>query len=184
MRRDPARVRRELEHLCGIVARAGQAVRDAHAQLRGRPDGCGSREQISLARATGCRLQISHLQAAGRANWDLQRRRSTKSRRLGTEGVDVEFDIYPYQCGSTVLTQWLPHWALDGGKEALLARLRDADTRVRIGREMDEARDPGVERHHDFRCRQRAESQLWSAKPSPNLRNVRGRNPWRPLSIC
>jgi dihydroorotase/N-acyl-D-amino-acid deacylase len=58
------------------------------------------------------------------------------------EGVDVEFDIYPYQCGSTVLTQLLPQWALDGGTEALLARLRDRGARRRITEEMMETRSP------------------------------------------
>lgn len=82
-------------------------------------------EQLNLARATGCRLQISHLQAAGRANWDLQRRAIDHIEAAAREGVDVEFDIYPYQCGSTVLTQWLPDWALDGGMDSLCARLCD-----------------------------------------------------------
>ncbi len=47
-------------------------------------------------------------------------------------GVDVEFDIYPYQCGSTVLTQCLPQWTLDGGNAALLKRLRDPEIRKTI----------------------------------------------------
>ncbi len=89
-------------------------------------------EQLNLARATGCRLQISHLQAAGRANWDLQRRAIDKIEQGVREGLDVEFDIYPYQCGSTVLTQWLPDWALDGGMDELCARLSDPGTHRRM----------------------------------------------------
>jgi N-acyl-D-aspartate/D-glutamate deacylase len=50
--------------------------------------------------------------------------------------VDVEFDIYPYQCGSTVLTQVLPQWTLDGGKAELLKRLRNSETRKKIWNEM------------------------------------------------
>src|SRR5205085_1108255 len=50
-------------------------------------------------------------------------------------GIDVEFDIYPYQCGSTVLTQWLPQWTLDGGTPALLERL--TSRRQEILDEMD-----------------------------------------------
>ena len=55
-------------------------------------------------------------------------------------GVDVEFDIYPYQCGSTVLTQFLPLWTLEGGMDALLNRLRQAEPRHRI---LDELNDRG-----------------------------------------
>ncbi|MCX6620392.1 MAG: D-aminoacylase [Acidobacteria bacterium] len=89
-------------------------------------------EQLDLARSTGCRLQISHLQAAGRSNWDLQRRAIDKIEEAAREGIDVEFDIYPYQCGSTVLTQWMPDWALDGGMDDMCARLGDAADQDRI----------------------------------------------------
>jgi dihydroorotase/N-acyl-D-amino-acid deacylase len=95
------------------------------------------REQIGLARATGCRLQISHLQAAGRANWDLQEQALEQIESSRRDGIDVEFDIYPYQCGSTVLTQWLPAWALDGGTESLMARLKSASTRQQIREETE-----------------------------------------------
>ena len=95
------------------------------------------REQLELARESGCRLQISHLQAAGRSNWDLQRRALDEIEAARESGVDVEFDIYPYQCGSTVLTQWLPQWALDGGANALMARLHDTADRQRIGEEAE-----------------------------------------------
>jgi hypothetical protein len=45
------------------------------------------------------------------------------------EGTDVGFDCYPYIAGSTVLTQLLPQWALEGGIDGLLARLADIGSR-------------------------------------------------------
>ena len=95
------------------------------------------REQIELARRTGCRLQISHLQAAGRSNWDLLPTALAEIEAAAREGIDVEFDIYPYQCGSTVLTQWLPDDVLDGGVEAMCTRLADAASRSRIADEIE-----------------------------------------------
>lgn len=129
----------ELERMCRIVARSGKLYA---THMRSYSAGLveAVREQLDLARATGCRLQISHLQAAGRANWGLQQRALDEIERARAEGIDVEFDIYPYQCGSTVLTQWLPGWALEGGKQALLARLRDRGVRVKIVDEMDRSR--------------------------------------------
>jgi dihydroorotase/N-acyl-D-amino-acid deacylase len=121
----------ELEHLCRVVAKSGKLYA---THMRSYASGLldALREQLDLARATDCRLQISHLQAAGRANWDLQRQALDEIEAARAEGIDVEFDIYPYQCGSTVLTQWLPQWALDGGTDALMGRLHDADTREQI----------------------------------------------------
>ena len=129
----------ELEHLCRIVARTGKLYA---THMRSYSSGllCAVREQLDLARATGCRLQISHLQAAGRANWDLQQRALDEIEAARAEGIDVEFDIYPYQCGSTMLTQWLPRWALEGGRAALLGRLREPGSHAKIAEEMDQLR--------------------------------------------
>jgi N-acyl-D-amino-acid deacylase len=125
----------ELEHFCRIVARKNKLYA---THMRSYSEGLldATREQIQLAEKTGCRLQISHLQAAGRANWHLQESTLNEIEAARGRGVDVEFDIYPYQCGSTVLTQLLPQWTLDGGSEALLERLRNAGTKSKIADEM------------------------------------------------
>jgi dihydroorotase/N-acyl-D-amino-acid deacylase len=121
----------ELQRLCRLAATRGKLyATHMRSYAQGLVDAV--REQIALARATGCRLQISHLQAAGRANWDLQRRALDLIEEARAAGLDVEFDIYPYQCGSTVLTQWLPAWALEGGAAALLRRLHDPSQRALI----------------------------------------------------
>jgi N-acyl-D-amino-acid deacylase len=129
----------ELEALTNVVARKGKMYA---THMRSYSFGLveAVEEQLALARATGCRLQISHLQAAGRANWGLQKPALDAIEAGRTEGLDVEFDIYPYQCGSTVLTQWIPQWALDGGADALLARIADAATHKQLLKEIEELR--------------------------------------------
>jgi N-acyl-D-amino-acid deacylase len=129
----------ELERLCRVVARSGKLYA-THMRSYSTKLVEAVREQLDLARATGCRLQISHLQAAGRANWGLQEQALGEIETARRQGIDVEFDIYPYQCGSTVLTQWLPAWSLEGGKHALLGRLRDEKVRDGIAKEMDRDR--------------------------------------------
>jgi len=124
----------ELEQLCRVVARHGKIyathMRDYGFHLIEAVD-----EQIALARRTGCRLQISHLQAVGEANWTRQAPALERIERARDEGIDVSFDCYPYVAGSTVLTQWLPQRALEGGTEGLIHRLSDASERSRIARE-------------------------------------------------
>ena len=125
----------ELERLCRVVARRGKIycshIRDYSTNLLQAID-----EQISLASVSGCRLQISHLQAVGRANWQLNSLALQKLESARQSGVDVMFDCYPYVAGSTVLTQLLPQWALEGGTQTLLARLSDAQTRSEIARQI------------------------------------------------
>ena len=126
----------ELERLCRVVARHGKTyathMRDYGDQLAEAID-----EQLELARRTGCRLQISHLQAVGPRNWDKQGTVLQKIERAGANGIDVGFDCYPYTRGSTVLTQLLPQYALEGGIDGLLARLADRAERTRIAAETE-----------------------------------------------
>jgi N-acyl-D-amino-acid deacylase len=121
----------ELERLCRVVARHGKIyashIRNYSSTLVEAVD-----EQVELARRTGCRLQISHLQAVGPRNWPKQAQAIERIERAAKEGIDIGFDCYPYVAGSTVLTQLLPQRALAGGIEGLLARLRDPAARARI----------------------------------------------------
>jgi len=128
----------ELERLCQVIAKRGKFYA-THMRSYSNALLEATREQIALAGRTNCRLQISHLQAAGRANWASQQPTLDEIEAAHERGVDVEFDIYPYQCGSTVLTQYLPQWTLDGGNAALLKRLKDSAARQTILNEMKTA---------------------------------------------
>lgn len=127
----------ELERLCRVTAKHGGIfcthMRSYSWQLLESVN-----EQLDLARASGCRLQISHLQAVGRANWAKQADALDALDRAAAEGVDVEFDSYPYLAGSTVLSQLLPQSALEGGAPALIGRLLDPGTRREIARSVED----------------------------------------------
>ena len=126
----------ELEALCRVVEREGKIyathMRNYSDKLIEAVD-----EQLQLASRTGCRLQISHFQAVGARNWHLQAQALERIEAARVKGVDVGLDCYPYVRGSTVLTQVLPQWALDGGTDAFLARLRDPIERKTIARETE-----------------------------------------------
>jgi N-acyl-D-amino-acid deacylase len=132
----------ELERLCRVVARYGKTYA---THLRGYGDFVveSVEEQLQLARRTGCRLQISHFQAVGPRNWNRQTVALEKIENAVAEGLDVGFDCYPYIAGSTVLTQLLPQWSLEGGIEGLLARLADGAERQRIATETDASLEQG-----------------------------------------
>lgn len=121
----------ELERLCRVVKRREKIytthMRDYGFRLLEAID-----EQVDLARRTGCRLQISHLQAVGRANWRLNPLAIERVDAARKAGIDIAFDCYPYTAGSTVLSQLLPQEALDGGTDALLTRLKDPARRKQL----------------------------------------------------
>ncbi|MGB6742804.1 MAG: D-aminoacylase [Terracidiphilus sp.] len=125
----------ELQRLCNVTAGKGK-IYTSHIRsyFSGLVDAV--EEQIRLARHSGGRLQISHLQAVGAANWHLQSEAIDRIERANVEGVDVEFDCYPYVAGSSVLTQLLPQSALDGGLHDLMERLRTPSKRLAIRDEL------------------------------------------------
>jgi dihydroorotase/N-acyl-D-amino-acid deacylase len=91
------------------------------------------RETIEIGEKAGLPTQVTHHKIIGRANWG----RSVDTLRLVDEararGVDVTIDQYPYTASSTsVQAALLPSWAQEGGREAVLARLRDPATRAKI----------------------------------------------------
>jgi N-acyl-D-amino-acid deacylase len=132
----------ELERLCRVVARH-QKTYATHMRSYGDLLIEAVEEQLQLARLTGCRLQISHFQAVGSRNWNKQAVALEKIENAVAEGLDVGFDCYPYVAGSTVLTQLLPQWALEGGINYLLARLADGPKRKRIAAETEASLEQG-----------------------------------------
>jgi N-acyl-D-amino-acid deacylase len=125
----------ELQRLCNLTAKKGKIytshIRSYFAELVD-----AIHEQLSLARRSGVRLQISHLQAVGANNWHLQPKAIEAMEQAHAQGIDVEFDCYPYVAGSSMLTQLLPQSALDGGIPALLQRLRNPGQRLAIRDEL------------------------------------------------
>lgn len=93
-------------------------------------------EALEAARASGVRLEISHLKAMGPANHGAVRAALAAIEEARADGVDVTADVYPYTASSTTLTSRLSAWAMDGGPDRLLERLADAPTRARVADEL------------------------------------------------
>src|SRR5439155_209506 len=95
------------------------------------------REAIRVGHEADVPVQISHLKAAGRPNWGKVAEALALIDAANSDGLDVMADVYPYTASSTTLRTLLPDWTLEGGIDAMLARLRDPDARARIRREFE-----------------------------------------------
>ena len=89
-------------------------------------------EVFEIARRASIPTEIWHLKAAYRKNWGRMPQVLAKIRAARAQGLDVTADVYPYTAASTSLSACLPPWAIEGGGEKMLARLRDPATRARI----------------------------------------------------
>lgn len=93
-------------------------------------------EAIRIGRETGAPVQLSHFKAAGRPNWEKSKEALALIDEARQKGMDVGVDMYPYTAGSTTLAAFLPEWAQEGGKEAVMGRLSDPALRERMSKDM------------------------------------------------
>lgn len=102
-------------------------------------------EAIQIGRQTGASVQISHLKAAGRANWSKAPAALALIDAARAEGLDVTADMYPYPASNTGLTSLLPDAAMEGGKAATLGRLADPTARAALIDALRDRRSAGWE---------------------------------------
>ncbi|MEG1594696.1 MAG: amidohydrolase family protein, partial [Oscillibacter sp.] len=100
------------------------------------------REMLTVARALETPVEISHLKAIGRRNWQSAVPEMLKLLRdARRDGVEVACDVYPYPAGSTQLLHVLPPEVQSGGTAALTRALRDPNQRRLMRRRMETGRD-------------------------------------------
>jgi N-acyl-D-amino-acid deacylase len=134
----------EIVALAGLVARRG-GVYASHIRNEERALLAAINEAINIGRRSGCRVQISHLKAAGKPNWGKQRAALDLISSARSAGVGVLADAYPYPAYSTTVQIFVPPWAQEGGWGGLGKRLAEPDERARIRDAMIDSvsHDPG-----------------------------------------
>jgi len=93
-------------------------------------------EVFTIAREAKIPVEIWHLKTAYKKNWGRMPAVLAKIEHARAEGLDITADIYPYIAGSTSLSACLPPWALEGGTERMLSRLKDKGIRERLKKEI------------------------------------------------
>ena len=89
-------------------------------------------EFLTIASEANVRAEIYHLKAAGESNWPKLEEVFKRVEEARSRGMEITADMYTYPAGATGLAASLPPWALEGGHEATIERLKDPATRDRI----------------------------------------------------
>ena len=98
-------------------------------------------EAIQIGREASLPVVVYHLKVAARANWGRMGEAVEKLEAAQKAGVNVSATMYPYTAGGTNLNATLPLWVQEGGRDAMLERLRDPATRARARREIESTID-------------------------------------------
>lgn len=125
----------ELIELCKVAASYdGKYI--SHIRSEGNQLFDALDELIRISREAQIPAEIYHLKAAGEKNWPKEDELLARIEAARKAGLKITADMYTYTAAGTGLDACLPPWAEDGGRLALLQRLRDPATRAKIAKEV------------------------------------------------
>jgi N-acyl-D-amino-acid deacylase len=93
-------------------------------------------EAINIGRQAGVAVHIAHHKAMGSHMWGRTQESLMRIEQARNRGIDVTADVYPYIASSGPLHAMLPPWAAEGGLEATMERIKDAEIRKRMEKDM------------------------------------------------
>src|SRR5213596_953773 len=94
------------------------------------------KEVFEIARRANIPAEIWHFKTAYKKNWGRMPEMLRRIEAARRQGLKITADVYPYVAGSTSLSACLPPWALAGGTDRMIARLKDPATRARLKQEI------------------------------------------------
>ena len=118
------------------VARRHGGIYATHMRNEGAGIDAALDETFQISRAADIPVEIWHLKVSGRPNWGRMPHVLARIDSARAAGIDVTADQYSYIASATSLDATIPVWALSGGRDSLLIRLRDPAIRARIRAEM------------------------------------------------
>jgi N-acyl-D-amino-acid deacylase len=90
-------------------------------------------ETIAIGEKGGLPTQITHHKVVGKKYWGGSRDTLRMVDEARARGVDATIDQYPYTASATSIgSALLPAWALEGGRDSTLKRLKEPATRAKI----------------------------------------------------
>lgn len=163
----------ELVELATVAAKYG-GIYISHQRSESGQIDSSLDEVFTIARRAKIPAEVWHLKTAYRANWGRMPAVLKRFDDARAEGLDVTFNMYPYDRASNGLDACLPLWVREGGLEPMLGRLKDPSQRDRIKREMA---DPNVkEWENQWYGSGGAAGVMLSAVVEPTLKQYEGMN--------
>ena len=95
------------------------------------------REAIEIGEKANVPVEIFHIKVAGSNNWGRMPELVALINSARARGVDINANQYPYIAANHPTLPLLPPWALEGGLDKTMERLRDPQLRIRIKHDIE-----------------------------------------------
>jgi N-acyl-D-aspartate/D-glutamate deacylase len=136
----------DLVALCEPVRKYG-GIYSSHIRNEGTGVFDSVAEAIAVGERAGVPVDVIHLKIADQQSWGLMRGVVEMIEKARVRGVNVQANVYPYTRGNNNLASIIPPWAHEGGREQLLARLKNPVDRKRLKHDIENGL-PGWYNHY------------------------------------
>ncbi|HKQ37138.1 MAG TPA: D-aminoacylase [Verrucomicrobiae bacterium] len=126
----------DLVQLCRVVREHG-GIYSSHIRDEGLGVFDSVKEAIAIGEQAGVAVDILHLKIADQQYWGRMNEVIELIAAARKRGVNVQANIYPYTRGNNDLSSIIPPWAHEGGRNEMLARLKDPNMRARLKRDIE-----------------------------------------------
>jgi len=121
----------EIIEIAKALQKAG-GIFKIHLRSEGKEILAAVNEVVRIGRETGVPIQISHLKAIGKKAWSSLPKALELISSARFSGVDINFDVSPYNTTGSLLYLLIPAWARSGGFTTLFKNIDSPTERKKI----------------------------------------------------
>jgi N-acyl-D-amino-acid deacylase len=127
----------DIAELCKVARRYG-GIYSSHIRNEGLGVFEAVKEAIAIGERAGVPVDIIHLKIADQKLWGHMSEVVALIEEARKRGVNVQANVYPYTRGNNNLASIIPPWAHEGGSAQMLGRLKEANQRARLKKDISE----------------------------------------------
>jgi N-acyl-D-aspartate/D-glutamate deacylase len=159
--------------MCEVASRHGGAY-STHMRTEGHGVFEAVAEAIEIGRRARLPVDIIHLKIAEHKLWGQMPELAASIAAARARGQDVQANVYPYRAGQNNLSSIIPPWAHEGGKAALIKRLKDPALRERLEREINNG-IPGSNWYNHYTATGGWDGMLLVSLANPRYKQFQGK---------
>ena len=129
---------------------------------------------MEIGRRAGVPVDNIHLKIADHQLWGRMPELVASIANARARGQDVEANVYPYRAGQNDLASIVPPWAHEGGKQAMIQRLKDPALKPRLEREINNG-IPGSDWYDHYTATGGWDGMLLVSLSNPNYKHYEGK---------
>ncbi|MEX2264616.1 MAG: D-aminoacylase [Bryobacteraceae bacterium] len=159
--------------MCEVASQYG-GIYSTHMRTEGHGVFESVAEAVEIGRQAKVPVDIIHLKIAEHKLWGQMPELITSIASARARGQEVEAHVYPYRAGQNNLASIIPPWAHEGGRPAMLKRLKDPSLRARLENEINNG-IPGTNWYNHYTATGGWEGMLLVSLSSPEHKRFEGK---------